>query len=74
MHIYVSKPTIIGQRHAIIWTNDGLWLSGPFGTKFSEILIEIDIFSFKKMHLKMSSIDLRPFCLSLNVIIYHDNS
>ena len=34
-----------------------------FGTNFSEILVKIDTFSFKKMHLKM------PFCLSLNVFI-----
>ena len=47
MHIYVSKLTIIGsdnglspgRRQAIIWTNDGILLIGPFGTNFSEILI-----------------------------------
>ena len=62
-HICVSKLTIIGpdnglspgRRQAIIWTNDGILLIGPLGTNFSEILIEIYIFSFKKMHLKMSS-------------------
>ena len=30
-------------------------LIGPLGTNFSEILIAIEAFSFKKMHLKMSS-------------------
>ena len=48
-HIYVNKLTIIGsnnglppgQRQAIIWTNDGILLTGPLGTNFSEILIEI---------------------------------
>ena len=31
----------------------------------------IQTFSFKKMHLKMSSAKLRPFCLGLNVLIEH---
>ena len=73
-HICVSKLTIIGSdnglspdRHqAIIWTNAGILLIGPLGTNFSEIVIEIYIFSFKKMHLKMSSGKWRPFCLGLN--------
>ena len=44
-----------GRRQAIIWTNAGILLNGPMGTKFSEILIEIYTFSLKKIHLKMSS-------------------
>ena len=75
-HICVSKLTIIGsdngllpgRRQAIIWTNAGILIIGPLGTNFSEILIEIYIFSFKKMHLKMSSRKWRPFCLGLNVL------
>ena len=75
-HIYVSKLTIIGsdnglspdQRQAIFWTNVGILLIWPLGTSFSEILIEIHAFSFKKMHLKMSSGKWRPFCLGLNVL------
>ena len=75
-HICVSKQTIIGsdnglspgRRQAIIWTNAGLLLIGTLGTNFSEILIEIGIFSFKKMGLKVSSAKWRPFCLSLNVL------
>ena len=63
MHICVSKLTIIGsdnglspsRRQAIIWTNAGILLIRPSGTNFSEILIKIEVFSFKKMHLKMSS-------------------
>ena len=39
-----------------------------WGTHCSEILIEIHIFLFNKMHLKMSSAKLRPFYLSLNVL------
>ena len=57
-----------GRRQAIIWTNAGLLLIGPLGTNFSEILIEILTFSFKKMHLKVSSAKRRPFCLGLNVL------
>ena len=45
-----------GRRQAIIWTNDGILLIGLLGTNFSEILVEIYIFSFKKMHLKLSGI------------------
>ena len=78
-HICVSRLTIIGsdnglspdRRQAIIWTNAGLLLIGPLGTNFSEILIAIHTFSFKKIHLKMSSRKCRPFCLGLNVLRYH---
>ena len=59
-HICVSKLTIIGsdnglspgRRQAIIWTNDGILSIGPSGTNFSEILVEIFVFSFKNMQLK----------------------
>ena len=76
-HICVSKVTIIvsdnglapERRQAIIWTNAGILLIGPLGTNFSEILIEILIFSFKKMCFKVSSAKWRPFCLGLNVLI-----
>ena len=75
-HICLCKLTIIGsdnglwpgQRQAIIWTNAGILLIGPLGTNFSEILIGIQTFSFKKMHLKMASAKWRPFYLSLNVL------
>ena len=43
-------------------------LIGPLRTNFSEILIEISLFSFKEMHLKMLSDNWRPFCLGLNVL------
>ena len=73
-HICVSKLSIIGsdnglspdRRQAIIWTNDGIMLIGPLGKNFSEILIEILTFSFKKMHFKMSSRIWRSLCLGLN--------
>ena len=56
------------RRQAIIWTNAGILLIGPLGTNFSEILIEIYAFAFKKIHLKISSGKWRPFCLGLNVV------
>ena len=73
-HICVGKLTNIGsdyglspgRRQAITWTNAGILLIGPLGTNFSEILIGIQTFLFKKMHLKMSSAKWGPFCLGLN--------
>ena len=75
-HICVSKLTSIGsdnglspvRRQAIIWTNAWIFSIGPSGTNFSEILIEIHTFSFKKIHLKKSSGKWRPYCLGLNVL------
>ena len=77
-HICFSKRTIIssdnglspGRRQTIIWTNAGKLLFGPPGTNFSEILIEIHTFSFKKMYLKMLSGKWQPFCLGLNVLTH----
>ena len=76
-HICVGNLTIIGsdnglspiRRQAIIWTNAGILSIGHLGTNFSEILIEIHTFSFKKMHLKRSSGKWRPFCLGFNVLL-----
>ena len=55
------------RRQAIIWTNAGILLIRTQGTNFSDFLREIRAFSFKKMHLKMSSGKWRPSCLGLNV-------
>ena len=57
------------RRQAIIWTFAGILLNGTLGTYFSQILSEIHAFSFKKMHLDMSSAKWRQFCLGLNVLI-----
>ena len=73
-HICVSIQTITGsdnglspdRRRAIICTNAGILLIGPLGSNFSEILIQIPAFWFKKMHLKMSSWKWWPLCLGLN--------
>ena len=43
------------RRQAITWTSAGLFWTEPLGANFSEIWIEILTFSFKNMHLKMSS-------------------
>ena len=75
-HICVSKLAIIdsdnglspGQHQAIILTSAGILLIGPLGTNFSEILIAISTFSFKKMYLKIFSGKWRPSCLCLNVL------
>ena len=53
-HIYVNKLIIIGSeyglspgRHqAIIWTNAWILLIWISGTNFSELVSEIDAFSF----------------------------
>ena len=57
-----------GRHQAIIWTNAGILLIGTLGTNFSEILIGIPTFSFKKMHSNISSAKWRLFCLGLNVL------
>ena len=76
MHICITKLTIIGsdnglspgRRQAIIWTNAGILSIWPLGTHFNEILIDIYIFSLKKMHMKMSFGKRRLSCLGLNVL------
>ena len=81
-YICIGNLTIIGsdnglspgQRQANIWTNDGIPLIVPWGTNFSEILIEIHTFSFKKMHLKMSSGKLMaslswPQCVNASFLV-----
>ena len=54
-----------GRRQAIICTSAEMLLVRPLRTNFSEILIRKQTFSFKKMHLKMSSAKWR---LGLNVL------
>ena len=79
-HKCVTKLTIIGpdnglspaRRQAIIWTNAEILSIGPLGTNFNEMSIEIQTFSFKKIHLNMSSGKWRPFCLGLNVNCLHE--
>ena len=78
IYIYISKLIIIGSdnglspnRHqAIIRTNAGILLIERLGTNFSGILIKMHTFSFKKMHLKISSGKFQPLCLSLSVLTH----
>ena len=76
-HICVSELTIIGSDNGYSpvlapshYLNQcwNIINSTPI-KKFSQILIEIHTFSFKKMHLKMSSGKWRPFCLGLNMLM-----
>ena len=74
-HICVINLAIIGsdnglapsRRQVIIWTSTGILSIAPLGTNFSEILIQIQTFSFMKMDLKVSSAKWRPFYLGLNM-------
>ena len=74
--ICVGKPAIIGsdnglslgQSQAFIWPNAGILLIGNLGINFTEILIEILTFSFKKNALEnvfceMASILSGPQCV-----------
>ena len=55
-HIYGSHNGLSpGRRQATIWTNAGIWLKGSLETYLNKTVSEIHTFSFKKMHLKMSS-------------------
>ena len=73
MHICASKLTTIrsdnslmpGQPQAIIWTNVGIWSIVPFGTYFSEIIIEIHGTNFLIQENTFEK--CWPFCFSLNV-------
>ena len=71
-HICVNKLPIIGpdngRRQATIWTNAGILLIRNVRTNSSGLLSEIPTFSFKKMHLKMSSAKWQQFCLRPNVL------
>ena len=49
-----------------IWSDDDLLLTEPMGRNFSEILIKIQQFSFKKISLKMSP-KWKSFCFGLSV-------
>ena len=77
-HICVGSLTIIGSDNdlspsrlkAIDWTNVEILLIGLLGASFSDILIEIHIFSLKKMHLKILAKWL-SFYLGLNVLYTH---
>ena len=58
MHICVNKLTVIGSDNGLSPGNAEILLIRPLETNFSEISIEIHIFSFKKLkiYLNMSSV------------------
>ena len=70
-YLYVGNLIIIGSDNAlppgrykaIIWINAGILLIRPIGANFGEILIEIHVFPFKKMRLKMFR-QWQPFYLA----------
>ena len=78
-HICVSKLTTAGsdnglspdRRLAIIWSNARMLLIKHLETKFSENWIKFHTFSFKKMHVKISSAKSRSCCLGLSVSHFH---
>ena len=81
-HICIGKLTIIGSDNGLShgrlpshylkqYWNIYLYiyiLNGLLGRYLSEILIGVQMFSFKEMHLKMSSVKWHPFCLGLNML------
>ena len=77
-HMCAGKLTITdsdnglspGWRQVINRTNAGILLIRPLGTNVSEILIQIQKLSFKKMYLKMLSAKWHPFCPSLSVLTH----
>ena len=88
-HIYDGNRNIIdsdsglspGQHQAIIYTNADILLIGPLGTDFSEIVLLIYTFSFKKIHFvyEMAAILSRPPCVhqmftnNVTVLLYKVN-
>ena len=76
-HICVSQLAIIGsdngfssgRRQTITWINTDFLSIGPLETNFGVVGIEIQNFSFMKMHSKMSCAKWRPFCVGLKMLI-----
>ena len=61
------------RRQTIIWTNTSKVSIRPEGAYFSEIVLKIQKFSFRKMHLETSSAKWHPLCtlcLGPNVLPY----
>ena len=69
-HHWFRKWLSPSRRQGIIWTNAGILLIWSIGTEFSEILIEMNIFSFTIMHLNKSSAKCLPFCSGINVVCH----
>ena len=66
--VQITACRLIGAKPLSELFMAGKLLIARLGTNFSEIWIKIHTYSFKKMRLKMSSGNCRPFCLGLNVL------
>ena len=65
-----SGNVLLPIRHqAITWTDADLLSIWTLETNFSEILIEIQMFSLKKLKLNVSSAKCQPSCLGLGELI-----
>ena len=72
-HECVSELTMIGAENgigrsqAIIWTNDRVFQIGPLGTKFGQIVFEIQTFfqenAFENVVCEMAAILSPPQCV-----------
>ena len=63
-HLHLVSSALVQTMacsQTVIWINAHILLIRQQGIYFNEILFEIPIFSFKKMHLNMSSAKWRPF-------------
>ena len=54
---------------AVIWSNAEILLIWPSGTNFSDIVINICVFSFKNVHFRLSSINWRSFRPVSHIIV-----
>ena len=74
-HHWFKNGLLPSRRQAIIWHNTGILLSGPLGTNFSEMLIEMYTFSFKNVFenvvWKTAAILSRPQCVE---VVYHGDA
>ena len=70
MHICIGNLTIISSDMACRLAGAEILLIGPLGTNFSQMLIKIHRFSFKKMHLEMSAAQWSSFHFWLNVLTH----
>ena len=59
-----------GRHQAIVWTSAGILNTANWTLRNKLQWIATHIFSFKKMHLKISSAKWRPFCLCFNVLTH----
>ena len=61
------------RRHTIIWPNAGVLSIGLLEINCSDILFEIQTFSFKNMNLEMSSTKCQSCYLGLDALILVQN-